>query len=431
MAKNPLAAYIAVLRLPGALAFTAAGFVARLSLGIVGIGTLLYISNTTDSYAYAGLLQALFATTSAVAALFTSRLADKLGQRAVLIPLPLIFALSLVTFVCAVQFEIDRWVQMVLIIVAGASFPSFGSYVRARWVYATRIDTGSLRSAFALESIFDELIFAIGPLLAAILAFNVGLPSPVLVAAALALIGGFVLASLTRSIPPVHKEDREQSHSKNPLRYQGLTLLVLASLGIGMLFGTFDVAIVAFTKNIGMPELAGVTLALWAIGSMIGGIIYGSRHLQVSLPRQVQFTSLAMVAIAIPMPFITQVNWLMLGAFLSGFAIAPTLISSFSLAERLVPARLLTQGLTWVNSGLALGFAAGASIGGILVDRFGTSEAFALGVAGACVTMSIAVFAQGRWKSGSQDRPLPLPGLALNSELIPGPAPSGFVDDPL
>jgi len=430
MANNPFAAYVEVLRLPGAIAFSAAGFIARLSLGIVGIGTLLYISNTTNSYAYAGLLQALFATTSAVAALFTSRLADKFGQRAVLIPLPCIFAFSLVSFVFAVQVDTARWMQMALIIVAGASFPSFGSFVRARWVYATLKDTDSLRSAFALESIFDELVFAIGPLLAAFLAFNVGLPSPVLVAGGLALIGGFALASLTRSIPPVHEVHPEQSYSKNPLRHQGLTLLVTASLGIGILFGSFDVAIVAFTKNAGQPELAGVTLALWAVGSMFGGIIYGSRHLRMPLPRQVQFTSLAMVIITIPMPLIANVNWLMLGAFLSGFAIAPTLISTFSLAERLVPPSLLTQGLTWVNSGLALGFAAGASLGGILADRFGTPEAFGLGVAGACLTLSVSVFAQGRWKAGSRNRPLPQPGLALNSDLIPGPAPSGFVDDP-
>lgn len=430
MARNPFATYTAVLRLPGAIAFSATGFIARLSLGVVGIGTLLYISNTTESYAYAGLLQALFATTSALAALLTSRLADRLGQRAILVPLPLLFATSLVAFVCAVQFESERWVQMALIVIAGAAFPSFGSFVRARWVYATRGNLSSLRSAFALESIVDELIFAIGPLLAAFLAFNVGLASPVLVAAALALIGGLGLACLTRSTPPVH-ENPVGTHSKNPLRYQGLSLLVIASLGIGILFGTFDVAIVAFTQNIGMPELAGVTLALWAVGSMIGGIIYGSRHLRVPLPQQVQFTAMAMVAIAIPMPFIANVNWLMLGAFLSGFAIAPTLISSFSLAERLVPARLLTQGLTLVNSGLALGFAVGASLGGLLVDRYGTTQAFGLGVAGACTTMSMAVFAQRRWKAGSHNRPLPPPGLSLNSDLVPGPAPSGFVDDPI
>ena len=89
MLTNPLGPFIEVLRIPGALAFSSAGFIARLPLATVGLGLILFVSNDTGSYAYAGFLQALFAITSAVAALFTSRLADRIGQRPLLVILPL------------------------------------------------------------------------------------------------------------------------------------------------------------------------------------------------------------------------------------------------------------------------------------------------------------------------------------------------------
>jgi predicted MFS family arabinose efflux permease len=163
---------------------------------------------------------------------------------------------------------------------------------------------------------------------------------------------------------------------------------------------------------------------------MIGGILFGSRHINVPLPQQLLYTSLFMFVIALPIPFLNSIPLLTLAAFLSGFAIAPTLISAFSLAERLVPPRLLTEGLTWANSGLALGFAAGASLGGYLIDTVGTDWAFGMGVVGAAFTLVVSTASRGLWERNSADRPLPDPAIVLNADPIPGPTAGGFVDDP-
>jgi predicted MFS family arabinose efflux permease len=323
-----------------------------------------------------------------------------------------------------------RYIQSGLVVIAGATFPSFGSFIRARWAFVTRSRENLLRPAFALESILDELIFAIGPVLAVTLAFNIGFPAPIIFGGIFTLIGALVLASLRNSAPPPEPTRVTLHRQKSAFRYKGVLLLVAATTGIGILFGSFDVAVVAFTANNGSPELAGVTLSLWAFGSMIGGILFGSRHLHMPLPRQLLFTSLGMTVIALPIPFLSSNPMLILVAFLSGFAIAPTLISAFSLSERLVPPHLLTEGLTWTNSGLALGFAFGASLSGYLVDRFGTPWAFSLGVAGAAMTLVVSLVSQSPWLRGSAGRPLPVPGAALNPDPIPGPGPGGFVDDP-
>ncbi len=423
--------YVDALRLNGAAKFSGAGFIARLPLAMIGLGVLLFISDTTGSYAFAGFLQAIFTLTAALVAVISSRMSDRYGQRVILVILPSIFSVALFLFVYAVTSDFSRFLQSVLAVIAGASFPSFGSFVRTRWAYLTGKNERMLHSAFSWESILDELIFTIGPLLAVALAFNVSFASPILVGAVITLVGALLLAALGGSAPPpVARSDHRGQGSA--IRFKGMTSTVLVSLGIGTLFGTFDVAVVAFMQQAGVPQLAGLTLALWAASSMMGGFVYGSRHFKIPLSRQLACTTLATTIIVLPLAFIGSTPLLVAAAALSGFAIAPTLICTFSLTQRLVPSKLLTEGLTWTNSGLAAGFALGASLSGLLVDRMGTAYAFGLGALGAALAFSSAAVAQQRWNSAiaarSQDPTSAVP-LSLNQDPIPGPAPGAFLDE--
>ena len=119
-------------------------------------------------------------------------------------------------------------------------------------------------------------------------------------------------------------------------------------------------------------------LGLWAFASMLGGIVFGSRHWGLPLARQVMVLSALLALVLVPAPFVGSVPLLGLTTFLAGAAVAPALIANFSLTERLVPGHLLTEGLTWTNSGLALGFSAGTTLGGIVIDAHGTAWAFVL-----------------------------------------------------
>lgn len=431
MLRSVYEPYAAALRLPGAAKFSGAGFIARIPLAMVGLGILLYISNTTGSYAFAGFMQASFALTAALAAVISSRMSDRYGQRIVLIILPSIFSVTLFVFVYAVSNDFSRFWQTILVVIAGATFPSFGSFVRTRWAFLANKNERLLHSAFAWESILDELIFTIGPLVAVALAFSLSFASPVLVGAVITLAGALLLASLGGSSPPPVNRSEHKSEG-SALHFKGMASTIFVALGVGALFGTFEVAVVAFMQEAGTPQLAGVTLALWAASSMVGGLIYGSRHLNTPLPRQLAYTTIALVTIVLPLAFISSPPLLIIAATLSGFAIAPTLICTFSLTQRLVPSKLLTEGLTWTNSGLAAGFAVGASLSGILVDRFGTSYAFGLGTLGATLALVASLFAQTRWnaaiKARQFDPAMTIP-LSRNQEPIPGPAPGAFLHE--
>jgi MFS family permease len=431
MFKSVYEPYAHALRLPGAAKFSGAGFLARIPLAMIGLAILLFISNTTGSYAFAGFIQASFTLTAALAAVASSRMSDRYGQRIVLIVLPTIFAITLFAFVYSVSNDFSRVWQTVLAVIAGASFPSFGSFVRTRWAFLTNKNERLLHSAFAWESILDELMFTIGPLVAVALAFGVSFASPILVGAVITLVGALLLASLGETSPPPFTRSEHKSEG-SALRFVGMSSTIIVALGVGALFGTFEVAVVAFMQEAGTPQLAGLTLALWAASSMVGGLVYGSRHVSAPLSRQLVYTTLALTIVVMPLALITSPPLLIMVATLSGFAIAPTLICTFSLTQRLVPPKLLTEGLTWTNSGMAAGFALGAFLSGVLIDRFGTAYAFGFGSLGAALALAATLLAQPRWNRAIATRGYALDWtvpVSLNQEPIPGPAPGAFLHE--
>ena len=57
--------------------------------------------------------------------------------------------------------------------------------------------------------------------------------------------------------------------------------------------------------------------------------------------------------------------------FVGGFAISPTLVATVSLIEAEVPPARLTEGMTWLSTGIAVGLAPGAAIAGQIIDTHG------------------------------------------------------------
>lgn len=361
---------------------------------MVGLGIVILVSERTGSYALAGALSAAFQLPAALGAVITSRWADRIGQGRMLPVLVTLNAAFLVGFVATVEFEAPVVIQALIVAGAGVSQPAIGAMVRARWAAAT-VQEGTLRSAFALESIIDELVFTVGPLLTAVLAFQVGLPLPLIVGALLGLVGGLLLAFQRQTQPaPTHHASAEAGGRQNVLRYPGMIFVVTAALGVGSVFGSFEVAVVAFTQEAGSPGASGIVLALWAFGSMLGGIWFGSRSWSLSQGRQMALLPAILAVALLPAPFAGSIIVLAVITTIAGGAIAPSLIASFSLTQRLVPSERLTEGLTWTNSGLAVGFSAGTALGGVIVDAWGTGWGFAVPIAGAALAAVVGLAGQ-------------------------------------
>jgi len=426
--------YRRALELPGAWQFSSAGFVARLPIAMIGLGIVILISDRTGSYAAAGILGACFQLPAALGAVATSRWIDRVGQHRLLPWLTIAHALLLVVFVVSVESGAAFIVQAMVIALAGLSQPAIGSMVRARWANIAP-DAARLRGAFALESVIDELIFSIGPPITALIAFQIGLPFPIIVAAVIAAIGGVSLSLQRRTEPLPHApHDPAQGRGRRSALLQpGLALVPLVAIGIGAVFGSFEVAVVAFTRASGDEAVSGLILGVWAFASMIGGIWFGARTWRLSLGRQMLVLPALLAASLLVAPLMGTTLTLTIATAIGGLAAAPALIAAFSLTERLVPARQLTEGLTWTNSGLAIGFSLGTALAGFLVDGHGPAWGFWLAVGGASFAALVGAAGQRTFSRHAvpHDEPdAPPVAAAWNADPLPGPRPGGILGHP-
>ncbi|WP_240979241.1 MFS transporter [Streptomyces sp. HNM0574] len=373
--------YRAIFASPGSAAFSAAGFFGRLPLSMTGVGIVTMISQLSGRYGLAGALAATVALATAALSPQISRLVDRHGQARVLRPTMLVSVASVAGLVLAARSGAADWLLFLFAAGAGCT-PSVGSMVRARWaeIYEHRPDR--LHTAFAFEGVVDESCFVFGPILAIGLSTAV-LPEagPLLAAAFLAV--GVLWLSTQRATEPVPRP-REQHGGGSALRTPGLQVLVAAFAFTGAIFGSIDVVTVAYAEDAGAKSAASLILAVYALGSVLAGAVYGLvRFRSHAAPRWLAGVGLMAVSM-IPLQLVGNLPSLAVALFLAGMTIAPTMATTMGLVERLVPRAKLTEGMTWTSTGLAVGVALGSSAAGWAVDAYGPDRAYLVpAVAGA------------------------------------------------
>ncbi len=197
-----LGPYGALLRVQGAFSFSSMGFLARMPISMTGLGAVLLVSAETGRYGIAGITAGVLSLSFALVSPLVARLVDRFGQASVLRPAVIVYALAGVGFVVAVELGTPVWTWLVLAALTGASGPNIGSMVRARWA-GVLDDPVQRQTAFAFESVVDEVVFVTGPPLVTFLATAVSPPVGFLTAIILGLVGGLGLATLTSTEPRV------------------------------------------------------------------------------------------------------------------------------------------------------------------------------------------------------------------------------------
>lgn len=367
--------YRDVLARPGALAFSATGVLARLPMSMVGIGIVLMVSALYGSYGLAGRVSAVMVIAQAVCAPQIARLVDRHGQARVMRPAVAVSATSIVGLVVAATLQAPTAWLYVTAGLAGATIGSFGSLVRARWTHVLGDDPRRVHTAYSLESALDELVFVVGPVAATVLATSVTPSAGLVVPVVAMVVGGFAFLALRRT-EPVPAPAHEPRARGSVLRRPGMVVIILVFVAIGAIFGATDVATVAFAEESGSKGLAGVILAVFALGSLISGLGYGARQWVSPLHRRFAI-GVAALAVGVCAFFLAQSLWVLAAVmFVVGFAIAPSIINGNALVAELVPAGRLTEGLTWVSTGLGVGVSVGSSVAGVRIDAGGAHAGF-------------------------------------------------------
>jgi MFS family permease len=410
--------YRDLLRTPGAWTFLLPGFLARQPFAMLTLGIVLLVEHTTGSFGTAGTVSAVTGVSMALFAPRSGRLADRFGQRAVLLPGVLLHAVSVGVLITLALSRAPLWALLLAAVPAGASVPQVGPMVRARWAHLLRDGTGTgngktgngrgaggarlLSTAAAFESVTDEFTFVIGPVLATALCTTVHPAAGLVAEAALTVTGGLVFAAQRRTAPPAHRRARgaDGARHASALSVPGVRVLVVAFLGIGAVFGGMQVSMAAFTDSIGQPGINGVLYGIFAAGNMLSGIVYGALSWR-SAPQRRLLTAYALLTLTTaPLWAVDAVPLLAVLGLLAGLGIAPSLITGFTLVERLVPAGMRTEAFTWLAGAVALGQAGAAALAGRLTDGFGVSAGFAVPLAATALALVTVAVLRGRLAPG-------------------------------
>jgi MFS family permease len=387
--------YRRALSSPGAVWFSAAGFLGRLQISMFGLGIVLLISARGDRYGLAGAVAAAAAAGYAVVSPVVAGLADRIGQRAALRPLTLVFALATAALIAGAQAGAPAWVLLVAGGLAGAATPQIGSMVRTRWS-ALLAGTPLLQAAFSLESVADEVIFVIGPVLVTLLATEVYPAAGLMVAAATCVAGTLMFAALRSTEPPVRPAapvpDPVSRSRGRVLPAPAMVTLVPVYFFFGAMLAAIDLSTVDFAAAHGHKPLAGVILGGYALGSAAGGLWYGGRAWQSSLRHRFALAiglAAAGTATFWALPGLTALGVVIV---IAGLPLSPLLITGFSLIEEQAPAGRLTEGMAWLTSAISAGTAAGAAVAGQVIDAAGARWGYGF-AAGCAVAAALACLA--------------------------------------
>ena len=384
--------YARLFTVPGARAFSLAGWFARVPMATVGLGSVLLVEGETGSYGLAGAVAGTLSLSFAVASPQWARAMDRIGQGPVLRWTALSYLVLGLAFVAVVELDAPRWSWFVLAALAGASGSNVGSVVRSRWAHALP-DQAQRQTAFAFESVADEVVFVVAPPLVTFLAALVSPPAGFLVGLLTGVVGGLVLSRLQETAPPVAPRVAGQAHVRARVLSPWLVAIAVTYLAMGAVFGAMDVVVVGFADAEGRPAMAGVALSAYAAGSLVAGLAYGVMRLPGSLVSRFLGCALLFAVAAQALYLVDSLPLLVLLAFVAGLTIAPVLVAGMSLVEARVPRAGLTEGLTWTSTRLTVGVTAGSTLAGSAVDAWGAEGAFAVPALGAAATGLLAVAA--------------------------------------
>ena len=386
------ATYRTLLRAPGAAAFFLTATAGRVGIAMTSLGIVWLVHARTGSYATAGLATGGFAVAEALAGPQLARLTDRFGQGRVLPPVLLAHAAAVATLLALVASGAPDWLMTVGGVLAGATIPQLGALSAARWAALLRDEqAAALPTAFALESLANELAYLAGPALVSILGAS-GYPAAgTVLAAALVVAGGLGFAAQRRTAPPASgAAGRNPTGRGRLLPGPGFAVLVGVNLAIGGFFGAMQISVTAFAVEHGVPGTAAALFAVSSCASVLAGWLYGLRRWRTA-PR----VQLAVVAAGLALgclPLLVAGSWLELGlgVALTGLAVPVILVLCSLLAEAAVRRAVLTQAFVWLNSASAAGSAGAAAAAGLAVGTFGAHGGFTVAALAAGVIAVLA-----------------------------------------
>jgi MFS family permease len=383
--------YARVLRAPDVARLLGAAVLARMPIGIDSLAMVLFTRAETGSFAAAGLVAAAFGLGSGVTSPIQGRLIDRHGHARVMLPLAALHAAALGALVALGLGGAPTAALVLCGLAAGASVPPVGSVVRPMLPRLLASDEELLPTAYALDGIAIEMVFITGPLLTALVVSAASPAVALVVACGFVLAGTLVLvtAPASRSWEPVAPD--EDRHLLGALASPGVRTLVAATAPVGFALGATEVTMTAFASDHGSRPAAGLLLALWAVGSGLGGVAYGAREHGLAPATRWLRLAVAFPLCSVPLALAPSIPVMTVLALIAGLCLAPLLAAANQLIGDVAPPGAVTEAFAWPITAIALGASAGSASAGAIVESADWRTGFVVVVAAGLLTAVIAL----------------------------------------
>jgi MFS family permease len=387
--------YRAFFRQPDSRAIALATFISRMPYGMMALALLMFLRETTHSFASAGTAVGIYFVAVAIASPMMGRVIDRIGPHWPLRVTGVMQPLALL----AIYLVGSRGGSMALVHATAALAGAFAVpiAVLTRTLSRHRFDDEHMRRiAFAVDSILIELNFTIGPAIVAALLVAYGAGVAYLVSIGV-LVVGVVAFTYSPSLKYWKQEPHAQRHLLGPLTQLRVLILLAATFGLAFGFGVLEVAYPAYASALVAPVLSGVLLGLCSAGSAVGGVAYGGLHFKSSVERQFA-AMLAIIAVMLLLHTASDARWFFVViAFAAGCAIAPAITMQSLLVSRYAPPKYATEAFTWSATFIVSGIGLGTAATGWIVEHWSLNHAFYIGagVVGVSALLAMALLARG------------------------------------
>jgi MFS family permease len=372
-------AYRDLLRTPGVGRIIAAQLTARFPNGMISLALLLHVEHITGSYGAAGLVLAATSVGQAVAGPVTSRWMGAWGMRRVLTLTMIVCALA-ITAIALVVLPVPAY--MALGLLAGLATPPVQSAVRT--IYPKMVNSRQLTPLFSLDASLQELIWVFAPVVITFVALQVG-TVPALLLIVVILLGGCAWFIASPELGRVRIPRSRRSIGKVLAKPPVLLGTVIGFLLIGAC-AAVEAGVVASFGHGGFE--AGIILALFAVGSLAGGLSFG--HIPIGPWAMARRMAIVTVGLTLT-TFSLNAFWLGGTLILAGIGIAPALAVIFAITSASVRFSDTAEAYGWIGTGQLIGAAAGSAIAGFLIDGAGPSGAYWAAAVFAAVGVAVSV----------------------------------------
>jgi MFS family permease len=355
----------AVLTVADVKAIAGASLVARLPRGMASLAVVLLVHASTGSYAAAGAAAGAMAIGDAVVSPVQGRLIDRLDQRRVLLPSGTMYLLVLLGLAGAADAHCPAALLIAMAAVGGMAYPPISASMKTLWPLL--VGGGPLlQTAYAVESLIQQALFFVGPLLVSALVV-VGSPTIAVIATGVfGFVGtvGFVASPASRA----WRSGRRDRSLTGVLGDRAVCLVVAVTLTQSVVFGALYVAVPAFAARHGSANAAGALLAVMNVGAIVGGLVGASRPIPRGVVAHYLHLSLLLTGGVAPLVLARSPETMGLLLIVAGLFVAPTAAASYVLIDLISTSGHRTEAFTWMSTAVAAGGAVGSAISGVLID---------------------------------------------------------------